>query len=222
MTVAKGLTNSQDERNTTISGFNDLIQVVADAKLKNEAFIKARLYDIIINSEDSYEEKKSQSNPLENSLSKIEETNIRIRRVILIGLYSFWEISLKELCDYYNIQLKKEPHNQINEGNKRINAKTSHAKLGASDYLYSLLDEVISYKTELINNNIRELRNYFTHGTLNEKRKVAINYLIVNHPEFGVRNSSEPYLSSYEGLKNIKELIESSLNKIEGNLKLIK
>lgn len=218
MAIAKGQTNCRAERDTTLFGFNDLLKIANDSKLGNEAHIKANLYDIITNNDDSPEEKNTQKRPLEEALNSQEESDIRIRRAILMGLFSFWEISLKELCQYYDIALNKK--GKKNNSNQQTgNSRNKKSRFYSSDYLWSIFYDNIPEDANLIDTNIGELRNYMTHGDADNDRQQAIKNLAETHPEFDIKEGYEAHLASYQGLLKIKELIESTLNQIETYIK---
>lgn len=220
--IAKPRSNCQGERETTAEGFEDLLQVVKKSKTENEAHIKSHLYDIITDQHISPEEKKCLSCPYLQALESQEESDIRIRRAILIGLFSFWEVSLKELCEYYEITVKKNKSNGEATSKKNKTKKDKEketTQYGSHDYVWSIYHERIPNNIDLIDQNLKALRNFMTHGSMGERREKLINQLIQEHPEFGVKKTCDVHLSSYEGLFNIKSIIDSTLNEVEQYLK---
>lgn len=107
MTIAKGRTTCETERDTMVQGFHELLKVLKHAKNQTEIQAKAALYDIANDKALSDEERWSQMRPFNEMLTEQEESDIRIRRTVLIGLFSFWELSLKDLCEYYKINVTK-------------------------------------------------------------------------------------------------------------------
>ena len=105
MSFGKGRTNCQVERDIFYESFKDSISILIKSQKEEETYIKAILYDISASQYLSKEEKVSESRTYEQLLADIEEKYIRIRRTVFIGIYSYWEISLKELQD-----IKKEKH----------------------------------------------------------------------------------------------------------------
>lgn len=217
MAVAKGITNCQSEREITATGFKDLLNVVQNAKDINESNIKAKLYDIITNPFDSPEEKDCQKQPFENALSEQEESDIRIRRVILIGIFAFWEISLKEICSFYKIPIiknrgkKEETTNTKNNSNKKVKEPLYISR----DYINAIYDNNIPENVKIIDSGIKQLRNFMTHGSANKDRFRIIKTLAENHPEFGIKIEDSICLSSYDGLAKMTELIETTLTSTE-------
>ena len=184
MTVAKGQTNCEAERDIVMQGFHDLIMVASKSKELAESAIKAQLYDILTDFTIGSDEKQSLANPLENIIEEKNEIHIRIRKSILIGLYSFMELSLKNILEYYTIAYKD------------------------TGKLENLLSPLFGNKPDpseimQINSGLRLLRNYMTHGSLSNRMKNEIEVLIAKHPEFGlVKGTDNFYLSSYDGLSN--------------------
>ena len=223
MAIGEGITNCQNEREITATGFRDLLKVVQNAKNLTESNIKAILYDIITNPFDNPEEKNCQKRPLEDTLNEQEETDIRIRRAILIGLFAFWEVSIKEICEYYKVPIKKNNGQKEKTWNKSENPDIKYNSVkeekkpmyNSTDYISSIYDNDIPENVKIIDPSIKELRNFMTHGSTSEKRNQIIETLADNHPEFDIKTGDSVYLSSYDGLVKITELIETTLNSTE-------
>lgn len=198
MPIAKGRTNCEAEREVLIQGFVDLLDLVNKSKIDNEAHIKAQLYDI--NKDNiSLEEKKTNAHPFLNLLSEIEEKNIRIRRTILIGIFSFWELSLKHLLEYHKIEVKKKEQRAI-----KPNKEKKTPIFNSTDYLYTIFDKDKPDEVCLINDYIREFRNFMTHGGGDDNRFNIIASLQAQHPEFHIEGKkTEFYIGEYSGLKEI-------------------
>lgn len=209
MVVAKGRTDCEAERDTIVQGFNDLLTVLKQAKAQIEVQAKASLYDVINDKSLSKEEQYCQMVPFKDLLSEQEEADIRIRRAILIGLFSFWELSVKDICEYYNINvgdnksIKKTPANKSTKDDQ---------SLKLYDYVKAIFPAELPYKVHLISLYIRELRNYMTHGSATDRRQVVIENLIAEKPDFFIRNTLDEYIiTSYDGLKNILNVIIEGL-----------
>lgn len=215
MAISNGMTNCESERIITADGFEDLLIVVLNSKKENEVHIKSALYDIISNSYDSDEEKEAQKIPYIEALNNQEESDIRIRRAILTGLFSFWEISLKELCRYFKIHVTKNGNKSPRKDTTKSSNKKTNDRFISADYVASIYEQNIPYNVKLIDTSIRALRNYFTHGSADEQRRNIIGTLSSNHPEYGIVVGDQIYLSSYDGLYNIKNLIVSTLDDTE-------
>lgn len=208
-TFAKGRTNCEAERDIIVQGYTDLLKVLKQAKLQKETGIKAELYDIIFDTTISDEERQTQMRPFYDVLSEQEETDRRIRRSILIGLFSFWELSLKEVCEYYKLDVAaaKEP-----KPKKKNKSQNNEPHYGENDYLKAIFHTESPDKVDVISSKIRELRNYMTHGTAGATRKVAIDTLISTHPEFCISKECGDYsITSYDGLEQIMDTIKESL-----------
>lgn len=218
MAIAKGRTDCESEREIIIQGFNDLLRVLMEAKKQVEEHAKATLYDIINDNTLSDEERWTQMKPFNDLLSEQEETDIRIRRNILIGMFAFWELSLKDICGYYKICVKatKEPKAQ----NDKESSKGE--RIYVNDYINAIFPLERPNVVELIINEIKELRNYMTHGSADEKRRSLIDKLMASHPEYCIaKNCGNYYISSYKGLDNILRNIYDGLQIAETVTKTI-
>ena len=206
MTIAKGRTNCEAERSTIAQGFHELLKVLKHAKNQTEVHAKAALYDIANNKSLSDEERCSQMRSFNEMLSNQEESDIRIRRTILIGLFSFWELSLKDLCEYYKITIIKAK-NIIKEGKSK-----KCPNLNDNDYLNAIFPNGRPNNIGLISSQIKELRHYMTHGSANEDRQVIIDNLIEAHPDLCISKICDDYtISSYDGLNKMLQIINDSL-----------
>lgn len=196
MTIAKGRTDCESEREIIVQGFNDLLRVLNEAKKQTEEHAKSALYDILKDNTLSEEERRLQMKPFNDLLSEQEETDIRIRRNILIGLFAFWELSLKNICEYYRIDVgaSKEPKSQ---NDKSLKGERTYV----NDYINAIFRFGRPDIVELINTEIRELRNYMTHGSADEKRRGIIDKLMELHPEYCIaKNCGDYHISTYNGL----------------------
>lgn len=204
MTIAKGRTSCEAERDTIVQGFHELLTVLRYAKNQTEIQAKAALYDIASNKSLSDEERCSQMRPFNDSLSDQEESDIRIRRAILIGLFSFWELSLKDLCKYYKIPISKTKKNK--------NKSKKESNLSENDYLNAIFRGNRPENIGLISSQIKELRNYMTHGSADKDRQATIDGLISAYPDFCISKiSGDYYITAYDGLDKILKIIENGL-----------
>ena len=219
MSFAKGRTNCEAERDVIVQGFNDLLQVLKQAKNQKEIGIKSELYDIITNQSISEEEKDAQKKPFDDLLSESEESDKRIRRTILIGLFSFWELSLKGICDYYHIDVEATKQNK---SQKKKQPKDKTPIISENDYLNAIFPAGRPQEVGFISSTIKELRHYMTHGSADDDRKAVIDSLISSHPEFCVSKTQDGYfINSYDGLGHILNKIIKGLCSVEATAEAI-
>lgn len=219
MTFAKGRTNCEAERDTIVQGFHELLYELKHAKNQIEVQAKASLYDVVNDQSLSNDERRSQMRPFEELLSEQEEKDIRIRRTILIGLFSFWELSLKDLCEYYKINVTKTKNNK----NKKEEISKHVYKFSENDYLNAIFRDHRPKNIALISSQIKELRNYMAHGNAGEDRQVIIDNFIVTNPDFCVSEiSGDYYITSYDGLDKMLKIITEGLIDAETTAKNLK
>ncbi len=213
MTIAKGNTSCQSERDLVLKGFSEQLQILEDSQIEQENEFKAHLYDIISDYSISEDEKSSLKHTWSNELQKLEERHIRIRCSVFIGLYSFWEVSLMEI-------VSSCIPNYIEEL-KIISNKTGN--FGARDYTKLIYGANVPKSIDLINYNICELRNYMVHGSMNESRESLIDELRRSHPEFCiVSQCKDSYIYKYSGLKVLLGLLSKELEATETQIDKIK
>lgn len=213
------MANCTAERDVIVQGFNDLLRVLRQAKHQKEVGIKSELYDIITNQSISEEEKDTQKKPFYDLLSESEEIDKRIRRTILIGLFSFWELSLKGICDYYHIDVEATKQNK---SQKKKQPKDKTPRLSENDYLNAIFQAERPKEVSFISSTIKELRNYMTHGSADDDRKAVIDSLTSSHPEFCVSKTQDGYfINSYDGLDHILNIIIEGLCSVEATAKAI-
>lgn len=216
MTIAKGRTNCEAERDTIVQGFQELLKVLKHAKNQTEIQAKAALYDIANDKSLSDEERRNQMRPFEDMLAEQEESDIRIRRTILIGLFSFWELSLKDICEYYKIKVTKAT--RIKKEGKSKDGPT----FGDNDYLNSIYRDNRPENVGLISSQIKALRNYMTHGSAGEERQKSIDTLMATHPNFCISKIYGGYsISSYDGLDKMLKIINDGLRDTESTAKTL-
>lgn len=219
MTIAKGRTDCESEREIIVQGFNDLLRVLKDAKKQTEEHAKAALYDIINDNTLSDEERWTQMKPFNDLLSEQEETDIRIRRTLLIGLFSFWELSLKEVCEYYKLDIAKV---KGEKQKKKKESQKGEPHYTENDYLKAIFHTERPEKIDVISSKIKQLRNYMTHGSAGEKRRNIIDNLMALHPEYCIaRNCGGYHISSYDGLDSILRNICDGLRIVEKDARTI-
>lgn len=216
MTIAKGRTDCEAERDTIVQGFQELLKVLKRAKKQVEVQAKAELYDIINDKSLSDEERQNQMRSFEDMLAEQEESDIRIRRTVLIGLFSFWELSLKDLCEYYKIKISKA------EKNKKNNKSKTESRLNEYDYINAIFQDNRPEYIDLISSQVKELRNYMTHGNAGEGRQKNIDTLMTEHPEFCISKMCGDYfISSYDGLDKMLKIINDGLRDTESTAKTL-
>lgn len=199
MAIAKGRTNREAERDMIIQELRDLINVVKQSKEQNDEKIKAQLYDIVSEVSISEEELQTRKSPLIDVLSEIEETHIRIRHIILIGIFSFWELSIKDILQIHDLTTTNK--------SKKSNLRKC---------INSIYGDVLPEKISIMDGGLRELRNYYTHGDLKKNKDLIIQNLIKHHPEFGITKScSGYYLNSYSGVEAILNFVIEALHDAE-------
>lgn len=209
MAIAKGLSNNHAERNIVTQGFYELLEIAQQSQYAQEANIKVKLYDIIENNALDEDEKLSLKNPLLSELESIENKHMRIRRSILIGLYSFWEVSLNDiLSSLPSIYIHSNDNPQQKD---RITSKSKVWK-----YLNQIYDGNIPNTSLLIDGAIRECRNYMVHGQLSSSQEEVIRTLQISNPNFCIRIvCGNCVATSYSGLRHLLECISSELDKAE-------
>lgn len=213
MTIAKGRTICQAERNLVRQGFSEQLQILEDSQVEQENVFKAKLYDIITDLSISDDEKPSLKHSWSSELQELEERHIRIRRSVFIGLYSFWEVSLMDIANTYLSTIIQSKKTLVN---KSISP-------GASDYLKQIYGKSLPASIVIIDENVREFRNYLVHGSLTEKRMQMIDELLKTHPEFCIGKVSKHYfLRSYKGLMVLLNELSRELDSAEDKLLEIK
>lgn len=162
--------------------------------------------------------------PFNEMLSEQEESDIRIRRTILIGLFSFWELSLKNLCEYYRINVT---HVKVKNVKKEAQAeKESKSKkepnFSENDYLHAIFHNNRPESVGLISSQIKELRHYMTHGSAGEGRQKIIDTLMATHPDVCISKICGGYsISSYDGLDKMLQTINDALTIAETTVRTL-
>ena len=95
MAIAKGRSDIKCERDFVKQGFDEQIGILKNDQLQQERRLKSQLDNIHSDSTIDNDEKFSIEKPLVEELQNIQERHLRIRRTIMIGLYAFWELSLR-------------------------------------------------------------------------------------------------------------------------------
>ncbi len=192
-----------------MQGFYEQLEIAQQSQYVQETSIKAKLYDIIEGNSLEEDEKQSLKMPLINELEEIENKHIRIRRSILIGLYSFWEVSLNAIL---SSQSFISPHS--NKGNRQIERTSKKSK--AWNYLKQIYGEDIPNTSLLIGGAIRECRNYIVHGQLSSSQEETIRTLEVSNPEFSIGIiCGNCVIAYYSGLRHLLEYISLELDNAE-------
>ena len=209
MTIAKGCTNCEAERDTIAQGFHEMLKVLKQAKGQTEVQAKAALYDIINDKSLSDDERWTQMRPFNDLFSEQEESDIRIRRTILIGLFSFWELSLKYICAYYKLDVAGMKGIKLK---KESQLKNDRILFSENDYLKAIFHSERPNIVDVISSKIKELRNYMTHGSADKNRQAVIDSIISEYPDFFVKKTHDGYyITSYDGLDNILKIINDGL-----------
>jgi len=206
MTVAKGRSNCKAERDIVSQGFYEQLQILEASNIEQSKCFKARLYDIITDYSISEEERSTQKNPWELLLQESEESHIRIRRSMFIGLYSFWEVSLKDIVETYT----------NNSAEKGEQGKKQSSRQGAKNYIKHIYGNDVPELIKLMNTHMYEFRNYLVHGSLDDDRESEIDKLRNLYPALCIKKGCGCfYISDYKGLRNLLELISRELDNAE-------
>lgn len=202
MSIAKGKSDYENERDTFVAGFHDLIEAAEKAKKCFDDSLKADLYDLLTDSGVPRDEIETQSSPLLDLLSEQNERDIRIRKSMVIGIYSFLETSLSGLCLNKTVHKKDESYL----------ATYTRAIYGNGKPLPQL---------KLLDKSFRPLRNQMTHGGKIKKQDIReIENLIKIHPEFSIKKCcNQYYIDSYSGIRLMLGFVEETLSIVEKYIK---
>ena len=205
MAIAKGQSDIKYERDLVRQGFDEQIDILKNDLFQQERQLKSQLYNIQSNSIIDNEEKFSIEKPLLAEHQNIQERHIRIRRTIMIGLYAFWELSLKAI-----FLLKYEIIG------KQIGAVKDKTKSIAWNYLNAIYEGHIPLTALDIDSSVRVLRNHLVHGKLSKNQLEHLSSFSVNHPDLHLSISNEGcYFSNYDGLLHLLDIISLELNNAE-------
>ncbi|MEE0573842.1 MAG: hypothetical protein UC662_09745 [Paraprevotella clara] len=208
MAISNGRTICKTERDLVLQGFKEQLQILENSQIEQENLFKARLYDIISDGFLSNEEKSTEKGSWANELQKLEERHIRIRRSVFIGLYSLWETSLMDIVTTHIPSAVDAARNSKKSNN-----------FSASDYLKLIYREGLPSFVDLIDNNIREFRNYMVHGALTKRRESLIDYLIGTHAKFSITKvGMEYFISDYAGLFEFLNAFSCELDNAENQI----
>lgn len=180
MAIAKGQSDIKYERDLVRQGFDEQIDILKNDLFQQERQLKSQLYNIQSNSIIGNEEKFSIEKPLLAEHQNIQERHIRIRRTIIIGLYAFWELSLKAI-----FLLKYEIIG------KQIGAVKDKTKSIAWNYLNAIYEGNIPLTALDIDGSVRVLRNHLVHGKLSKNQLEHLSSFSVNHPDLHLSISIE-------------------------------
>ncbi|WP_304679065.1 hypothetical protein [uncultured Duncaniella sp.] len=208
MAIAKGRSDIKCERDFVKQGFDEQIGILKNDQLQQERRLKSQLDNIHSDSTIDNDEKFSIEKPLVEELQNIQERHLRIRRTIMIGLYAFWELSLKAIID---LKCTKSSNSE-----KQINVTKDKKKSIAWNYLNVIYEDNIPLIALDIDGPIRVLRNHMVHGKLPKEQLEQLNSFSTNHPELYLRISIEGCnFYSYDGLLNLLNIISHELNNAE-------
>lgn len=207
MAIAKGQSNIKCERDLVILGFGEQIGILKTAQYRQEAIIKAQLFDNTSDSTIDNEEKMSIDKPLLEELQKIQECHLRIRRTILIGIYTLWELSLKAIVELKHAKA---------DGSNQIRIIKDKKKSIAWNYLNVIYEGNIPLSALDIDGSVRILRNHMVHGNLSKDQLDQLRRFSICHSELYLKIlTGECYFSDYEGLINLLKIISCELNNAE-------
>ena len=206
MAIAKGQSDIKSERNLVFLGFGEQIGVLKNAQFQKEIDLKAHLLDISSNSEIGKDERLTIEKPLIEELQNIEEQHIGIRRTVLIGLYSLWELSLRAIKDMKSAK-NADAYSVVSKSRQRSIAW---------NYLNAIYSGNIPLTALEIDDSVRILRNHFVHGDLSIDNLNHLKRFSEVHPDTNLRISNNScYFSNYDGLLNLLNFISRELNDAE-------
>lgn len=212
MSIAKGQTNCKAERNLVLQGFKEQLQVLSTSQIEQENLFNLELNEINTDKTLSDEEKLTLRCKWTNQIQDMEQYHSRIRNSVFIGLYSYWEVSLREIIsEHISVFVN------IVSSAKKLN------NLSVKDCLELIYGVTLPSSVCIINNNLREFRNYMVHGNLTKKREVLINTLVNMHSEFCIKSVCRTYfVSEYKGLFKLLTFLSQELDRAENKIIEIK
>lgn len=208
MAIAKGKSNIKSERDLVILGIGEQISILNNDQTHIEKSINTQLVNIQSDSTIDNEEKTSIKRPLLEELQDIQEKHIRIRRTILIGMYTFWELSLQAILGLKNAK--------FNDSKKKNDTTKNKQKSIAWNYLNAIYEGNIPAAALDIDDKVRVLRNHMVHGKLAEGQLAQLKDFSKCHPELYLTVSIDGCnFLNYNGLFNLLDIISSELNNAE-------
>lgn len=208
MTIAKGKSNIKSERDLVIIGIDEQIGILKNNQTQREEPIITQLVNIQSDSTIDIEEKNSIKRPLLEELQDIQENHIRIRRTILIGMYTFWELSLQSILDLKNAK--------FNDSGKKNDTTQNKQRSIVWNYLNAIYEGNIPATALDIDDTVRVLRNHMVHGKLTKVQVEQLKDFSKCHPELHLTVSNEGCnFLNYDGLFNLLDIISSELNNAE-------
>lgn len=208
---AKGRNHLEAEIDFMYDAYKGLIERVKMVYAKDLEDIRKSIESISSDASLDDEEKRTQIFPFLHVEIDIQSEELHSRVAIFTSIFSFWEKSLLQICNFYGKIVKKDgcenPTPQIKD--------YLEALLNNTD-IQQLPETLISQLEEL--NKLKELRNYCTHGTKPEQRKRTIKELITSDSFDIVEIDDKYFFYSYEGLLKVLEIIKDTTKKIQSNL----
>lgn len=200
--IAKGRSNIEADIDFMYESYESLIERIEMSYKKDIQDIKDIIQSVKEDITIDYEEKQSILRPYFDALDTLNQQNIKSKNALFCTIYSFWEISLYELCKYYKVEFYKKNGN-INYA-PRI-----------TDYLHELLnEEAIACIPKILLNELDELRNYFIHGTLSPQRKNIIKNISKEEFICIQEINGDFILKSFTELRNTLKIIYKTLKTI--------
>lgn len=217
MAIAQGRNDIQVEHDIVLHGFIDQIEVAHKSQTEQEDSVKAKLYDILVDNSIGQEERRSLELPLYGVLEDITEKHNRIRSAILIGMYSFWEVSLSAMNEVItSLNTNESKEYKIKKATKKRCSK-------AFIYLNSIYGDTIPKGCLLIDGPIRVLRNFLVHGNLYDDQKYVLREFCKTQTEFSIKESCGDFvITTYNGLINLLNIISHELSKAEQRISIMK
>lgn len=208
MSITKGKSDIEAERDLVILGFKEQINCLKDAFSLQESALKAQLDYISGDPKSGIDEITSIEKPYIEELQSIQEQHTRIRKTILIGIYSLWELSLKSIKDTKSLQSSKN--------DTQLSIIENKKKSIAWNYLNEIYNESIPSSSLSIDNSVRILRNHMVHGRLSEDHLCNLRKFALSHSNLHLAIcNKECDFSNYDGLLNLLDIISCELSSAE-------
>lgn len=208
MAIAKGRSDIKYERDLFKQGFDEQIGILKNDQFQQERDLKSQLVNIQSDSLIDNEDNSSTEKPLFDELENVQERHLRIRKTIMIGLYAFWELSLKAILD-----LK---YAKSNNAKKQVSVAKDKKRSIAWNYLNVIYEGNIPMIALDIDGSVRILKNHMVHGKLSKEQLEQFNSFALYHPELYLSVSNEGCnFCNYDGLLNLLNIISHELDNAE-------
>ena len=199
---AKGRNHLEAEIDFMYDAYKGLIERVKTVYAKDLEDIRKSIESISSDASLDDEEKDTCISSLLEWEAEIQDKENHSRIALFASVFSFWEQSLLRFCIFYKKKILKK------NGEENPTPKIK-------DYLKALLGGTNTPQiSPMLTSQLDELRNYFIHGTLTEKRKQVLDNLFESGGINLVKCEGKYYFSSYDGLLKVLDIIKDALSKI--------